>query len=244
MFQNSLLISKNSANSYAVIYLISSKLYSQNLGHATFLNNLGSLVTFDSNITFAGYVMFMNNRPPQNPSVNLQGGVITLFESNAFFEGTCNFVDNHASNGGAISSTESKLYISGNATVAQNMATQNRGGVYLYNSEMNVEQKSAFVLFNNTAIHKGGGVHAISSTITTTSAIKIYLTYELGYKVVYMLDLGCTSHKIQHKKEVDYLWKAAQKSGIFVMQSLIVDFNSTIFAANVADYGGACSVCR
>ena len=240
MYQNSLLISNNSADSYAVIYLTNSKIYGQNSGRATFSNNLGSLVIFDSNITFAGYVMFANNHPPQNPSVNFQeGGAITLFQSNAFFDGTCNFVDNHALNGGAISSTESKFYVSGNATVAQNMATQNGGGVYLSNSEMNLQQKSTFVLFNNTAIHKGGGVHAISSTITTTSAYtEIIGRSELiyaGSRLYFTQNTAQRGGGLSLEGSTKFY--VLKYNLIHIIQTL--GFNSTIFTANVADYGGA-----
>ena len=240
MYQNSLSISNNSAYSYAAIYLTDSKFYGQNSGHATFSNNLGSLVTFDSNITFSGYIMFTNNHPPQNSSVNFEeGGAITLFQSNAFFEGTCNFVDNHASNGGAISSTESKLYISGNATVAQNMATQNGGGVYLSNSEMNLQQKSVFVLFNNTAVHKGGGVHAISSTIITTSAYAATTeTNELYYA-------GSRLYFTQNTAQRGGGLSLEGSAKLYVLKyslirvTLTLGFNATIFTANIADYGGA-----
>ena len=57
---------------------------------------------------------------------------------------------NHAENGGAIHSTESKLYVNGDATIAHNRATANGGGVYLSFSELNCQQKSTFQLLNNT----------------------------------------------------------------------------------------------
>ena len=45
--------------------------------------------------------------------------------------------------------------MTGDATIAHNTATRDGGGVYLPNSELNCEQKSAFVPLNNTATHKG-----------------------------------------------------------------------------------------
>ena len=47
------------------------------------------------------------------------------------FDGECNLEHNHAENGGAIHSTESKLYMNDNVTIAHKMATGNGGGVYL-----------------------------------------------------------------------------------------------------------------
>ena len=67
-------------------------------------------MAFNGNIIFTGYATFVNNQPSQTASSNFQeGGAITLFQSNAFFDGECNLEYNHAENGGAIHSTESKL---------------------------------------------------------------------------------------------------------------------------------------
>ena len=94
-------------------------------------------MAINSNITFISNTNFVNNQPPQTASDNFQeGGAITLFQSNAFFDGTCLLEHNHAENGGAILSTESKLYVYGNVTLAHNAATSNGGGVYLSTSEL------------------------------------------------------------------------------------------------------------
>ena len=112
----------------------------------------------------------MNNQPPQTASGDFQkGGAITLHQSSAFFYGSCNLEHNHAENGGAIHSTEGKLYVNGYVTIAHNTATGNGGGVYLSTSELNCQHKSTFELFNNTAEYKGGGLHATSSSIKATS---------------------------------------------------------------------------
>lgn len=128
-------------------------------------------MAFSSNIAFLGDDTFANNHPVKNSSDNFQeGGAITLFESGISFNGTCNLKDNYALSGGATFSTDSTLHINGNTMIAQNMATQNGGGMYLSNSEINLKQNSTLVIVSNTAAHKGGGVHAISSTIKTISA--------------------------------------------------------------------------
>ena len=240
-YQSFLLVANNSADGYAVIYLINSEFYGQKSGNASFLNNSGSLVAFRSNITLMGYVRFENSHPPQNSIENIrEGGAITLFQGNAFLDGTCILVDNYAENGGAIHSTESKVYVNGNVKIAQNMAAQNGGGIFLSNSELNLQWRSTFILLNNTAMHKGGGVHAISSTIKATSALysdygrrpvvfsgsRLYFTRNVaerggGLSLEGSAKLYVLKHNVHSSTRDDF------------------DTNTTIFTANVADYGGA-----
>ena len=81
------LIDSNSADRYAVIYLSDSHFrgHSENV---TFSSNLlGSLVAFNSNITFTGYASFVNNQPSQTTADDFQeGGAITLFQSDILME--------------------------------------------------------------------------------------------------------------------------------------------------------------
>ena len=60
--------------------------------------------------------------------------------------------------------------MSGNVTIAHNTATGNGGGVYLSTSALNCQQDSALVLLKNIASHKGGGLHAISSSMKAASS--------------------------------------------------------------------------
>ena len=74
------LIDNNIADGYAVIYLSDSEFIGDDSGNATvtFSSNLGSLVAFNSNITFNGYATFVNNQPSQTVSGDFQeGGAIT-----------------------------------------------------------------------------------------------------------------------------------------------------------------------
>ena len=236
---NYLLIDNNWADRYAVIYLFDSDFIGHGSENVTFSNNNGSLVAFNSNITFMGYARFENNHPPQTITGDFQeGGAITLFQSNIFFDGSCNLEHNLAENGGAILSTDSKLYVNGDVTIAHNTATRNGGGVYLSTSELNCQQKSTFVLFNNTAVHKGGGLHAISSSIKATSAICITYT---------PLRIDYTGTRISFTNN------AAERGGglsleanakLYVLKYDVIsyyyiDTNTIIFTANKADYGGA-----
>ena len=93
-YHSSLLISNNSAVEYAIIYLVDSEYIGNISGNATFSNNFGSLVAFNSNITLMGYAMYVNNVYQQARTTTTlanfqQGGAITLFQSNLFFDGVC-----------------------------------------------------------------------------------------------------------------------------------------------------------
>ena len=235
-----LLVDNNKADRYAVIYLLDSEFIGNDSGNATFSNNLGSLMAFNSNITFTGYATFVNNTPSQTVSSDFkEGGAITLLQSNIFFDGECNLEHNHAENGGAIHSNESKLYVNGNVTIAHNTATGNGGGVYLSTSELNCQQKSTFVLWNNTASHKGGGLHAISSSIKEISFNSRYPQY------------------VYTGARINITGNAAERGGGLSLEAnakLYIlkydyyfndddnDFNTTTFTANSADYGGAIHV--
>ena len=85
-----LLVENNTADSYGVIYLSDSEFQGNDSGNFTFSNNLGSLVAFNSNVTFSGYATFVNNQPQNGTSRDFQeGGAFTLFQSNLFFDGEC-----------------------------------------------------------------------------------------------------------------------------------------------------------
>ena len=68
------------ADRYAVIYLSNSGTLldmAQRMLHSQTIN-LGSLVAFNSNVTFKGYARFVNNQPPQTTTGDFQeGGAIT-----------------------------------------------------------------------------------------------------------------------------------------------------------------------
>ena len=234
-FNSFLLIDSNKADKYAVIYLLHSEFIGNDSGNAIFSRNLGSLVAFNSNVTFIGNVTFVNNIPPQTASGDFQeGGAITLIQSNIFFDGECNLEHNHAENGGAIHSTDSKLYVNGDVSIAHNTATGNGGGVYLSTSELNCQQKSIFVLWNNTAsYYKGGGLHAISSSIKAISSNINQRQY------------------IYTGARINITGNAAERGGglsmeanakLYILKYVddIDDGTNTIsFTANSADYGGA-----
>ena len=245
-----LLIDSNMAHTYGMIYLSDSEFIGNNSGNATFSNNLGSLMAFNSNITFTGYATFVNNTPSQTVSGYFQeGGAITLLQSNIFFDGECNLQHNHAENGGAIHSTESRLYVNGDVTIAHNTATGNGGGVYLSTSELNCQQKSTFVLWDNTASYKGGGLHAISSSVRAASSSS-------GFPQNVLYNINQRQY-VYTGARINITGNAAERGGglsLEINTKLYIlkydnnyndddnDFNTTTFTANSADYGGAIHV--
>ena len=240
---NTIIFANNSADKFALIYSFGSEVKLHHSGTVIFSNNLGSLVAFNSNITFMGYITFVNNQPLQTTINSFQeGGAITLIQSNAFLDGTCEFQHNQAENGGAIYATESKLFVNSDVTIASNKATRNGGGVYLLNSELNCQRESTFVLLNNTAMHKGGGVHAISSTIKATSDV-IFNYDSRRFGPVY------TGTRLKFIKNVaekggGLSLEANAKLYVQIVGSFFnplyeYDRNATIFLENIANYGGA-----
>ena len=237
------LIDNNIADRYAVIYLSDSEFIGDDSGNATvtFSNNLGSLVAFNSNITFNGYATFVNNQPSQTVSGDLQeGGAMTLFQSNVFFDGECNLEHNYAENGGAIHSTESKLYVNGDVIIAHNTATGNGGGVYLLSSELNCQQESYFELYKNTAVSKGGGLHAIGSSIKAASSL-LFKWPQYVYTGA-IIDISRNAAERGGGISLEANAKLYILKYDYMMFYYNNDSNTTTFTANSADYGGAIHV--
>ena len=137
---------------------------STHVTNSTFDQNNGSMYTFDSNLTFSGYLKFENTSVPLIASQ--EGGAITSFQSTVIFtrESVVHFSNNQASYGGAILATESIIIIYGETTIANNMANSSGGGISLKQSRLEIRFKGKCQIFNNVAV-RGGGIHASSSTI-------------------------------------------------------------------------------
>ena len=196
-------------------------------------------MAFNSNITLVGQVRFVNNQPPQTATGGIQeGGAITLFQSNAFLDGVCDLQHNHAKNGGAIYSTESKIYMNGNVTIKRNTAIINGGGIYLSNCELNCQHNSILDIVNNFAVHKGGGLHAVSSSIKSTSTLIYKYNTAKQYSGTRM-----TFTRNSAEKGGGLSLEANAKFYILKYNILLIwdafDANTTVFTANTADYGGA-----
>ena len=72
---------------------------------------------------------------------------------------------------------ESNLYVIGLVTIIQKTVTQNGGGIYLSQSEINCQQGSTLHILNNTAEQEGGGVYAFGSSLKTASTQYISQQY-------------------------------------------------------------------
>ena len=206
-------------NEGPVVYLDDSEVYIRG-DYVIFSNNTESFVAYRAYVSFMGYTNFVNNQINAQDYNILEGGAITLFLSVLHFDGSCNVSYNHAENGGAIHSSESKVYVNGNLTVTHNSANENGGGIYLYNSEMNCSDCS-LQLSHNTAKSRGGGIHAIASTIKLRS--------------------------VHSTAKVVFINNIAEKGGGLSMESnsklyMLGDLFSSMqvyYAGNSADYGAA-----
>ena len=140
---------------------------STHISNSTFDQNNGSLYTFNSNLTFSGYLTFENSAELviAGNGVTSQGGAITTYQSTVLFirESVVHFLNHQAVDGGALLATESKITIYGQTTIANNMAKSNGGGIALKHSRLEIKGMCQFV--DNVAV-RGGGIHASSSTIT------------------------------------------------------------------------------
>ena len=168
---SSVVIANNVATEYATVYFDECEVNIWG-DYVVFSNNTGSFVAYNAYVSFMGYTNFLNNQINAQDDNILEGGAITLFLSVMHFDGSCNVYYNHAENGGAIRSSESKVYVNGNLTVTHNSANESGGGIYLYNSEMNCTDCS-LQLLHNTAKSRGGGIYAIASTIKLRSVNRI-----------------------------------------------------------------------
>ena len=241
-YHNCLVIDNNSAVSHAVIYLFDSEFRGFNSGNITFSNNIGSLMALNSSITFSGYAMFMNNKPQNDQGIFQEGGSVTVFQSSVSFDGECNLEYNHAENGGAIHATESKLFVNGNVTIAYNTATGNGGGVYLSTSELNCQRNSSLVLNDNRAMNKGGGLHAISSSIKGISSVFNQRSYDgiyTGTNIAFTKNAAKFGGGLS--LEANAKFYILRNDWIAFHDYLIngINANTAIFIANSADYGGA-----
>ena len=144
---------------------------STNIANTTFDNNVGSIYTFNSNLTFSGNSIFKNSTEPfiaVNESTNQEGGVITSFQSTIYFArgSSSHFSNSRARDGGAILAIESTIIMYGETTIANSnittIANSSGGGISLKQSRLEIRGKCNLV--NNSAM-RGGGIHATSSTI-------------------------------------------------------------------------------
>ena len=211
----------NAANTFGVIYILQCTMV---LSDSTFNHNSGSLYTFISNLTIRGYTVIENCTEPltsQSENISQEGGAITSFLSTITFTGVSKVSNNKARRCGGILATKSKLEIYGEATIANNMATNGSGGgISLHTS--NLEIKGKCNISSNFALWKGGGIHATSSAITVyqPGSLQFINNSAINGGGIFME----ASTKLYILQLVGYLWKT--------------EFLLT-FIGNHANFGGA-----
>ena len=224
----SLLIDSNSAKVNAVLYLVGCTVAFS--GSARVTNNLGSILAVNSNVTFEANAVFRNNFIWPNQTANIhEGGAITLYLSSALLSGTCTFEGNYAKNGGAVHLFESKLYVYGGVKLLNNRASHNGGGIFLYQSELNIDQVAPLYIFigNNTAVQKGGGIHAAGSVVKLTQFASMVISSNSAEKG------GGISLESDAKL---YIYIHTNRNSNYLENDRRTKLN---FTGNSAEYGGA-----
>ena len=132
-------------------------------GNIFLVNNsgiYGVLYAFNTSLTMRDFLNVSNNSASAAKS-----GPLILFQSNVVCFGHVTFKGNEAETGGAIYSSETKINVIGDMNILDNRARSSGGGVYLYQSELNCQDSSTFILRDNRANFTGGSMHAIGSTV-------------------------------------------------------------------------------
>ena len=160
------------------ISLMDCTLKSSNTGELIFKNNWGFCLISNSEVSFGGISVFLNNSHsnvlPSIADVTTihEGGAITCIGSTVRFMDSVTFLDNYSrNNGGALSAVGSKIYVHKNIMLANNQAQNNGGGVYLFVSHFICEISCNFSE-NVARLGYGGGIHAIASVIFLGSECK------------------------------------------------------------------------
>ena len=225
---SSINITDNLAQAYATMYLAESTgLFT---GNITMINNKGTLVIFNSNVTFvaSANIVFINCHGVEFTLGNVaEGGAITTFQSNIVINGVSKFYNNFAETGGAVHLTESTLYVNGQMIITNNTAVINGGGVYLYQSEISCQQRGTLIISDNKANENGGGIFAVSSTIKVTT--RSYFVQGASLEII----------NNSAKRGGGIFLQANAKIYVFKTDTF-QDVNSTMYLiSNSASYGGA-----
>lgn len=217
---------RNTAINYSILYIAEST--GEFKGNITISDNFGTVIIFNSNITFSGMVEFRNCSQSQFSTGNLEeGGAITAFQSELLFEGLSNFHNNYADTGGALHLTECKVYVEGLVVITSNIAFVNGGGIFLYQSEVTCQSGGTIIISKNKASDKGGGIFAVSSIIKIST--RSYFI-EGGH-------IEITGNNAEMGGGI--LLEANAKIYIFKMDTFQDDNFTMIVDSNIAVYGGA-----
>ena len=162
---SNIIATQNNATKQGTLYFVESFVTFTNITNIS--NNAGSLFFIDSNVAFRDTTIIDNGTSNKLEFTTVEGGAITAFWSVIDLEGLITLRYNSASKGGAIHASSSKLHVRSNVLVSNNSALVSGGGIYLYQSELDCVDQSSLELLGNKAMDRGGGIHAISSTLKT-----------------------------------------------------------------------------
>ena len=216
-------ITHNRGN-FSVLYLLTSTTVWSTI---TFSENVGSMLTVESDVVIKGNSEMVNNVQPPHWTVDKRlqrGGAITAtYKSNVLFKGKCELRNNSAKHGGALNVIDSKINVQGDLTMVSNKAAVSGGGINLIHSELTCSRNSTLTLFGNEGSEKGGGVMATSSTILINGSHNVI--------------------KISHNKAKNgggLYFQLNSNFQIFKTEASNDDDKIVIFTSNSAsEYGGA-----
>ena len=158
-------IRSNTAKHAATLYLMESKAVF--FGYMYVTENIGSVLIYNSAVNFTTLAQFINCSMPASTSILFQeGGAVTIFQSQVEIYGKCLFLQNSAKHGGAMHVSDSKINVYGELNVSLNRAEISGGGIFLYQSNLHCKSNSSVELFRNIGQEKGGGIHAVGSSIS------------------------------------------------------------------------------
>ena len=236
----SIIFKNNFATLYSTFYFLDSHGIFE--GRLDISQNIGSFFMFNSNVTFTGCNRFVNGSPTKNPNASFrEGGAITLVQTTLYLRGQSLFENNHAEIGGAIVATESILYLMDSVTVRRNTAYNSGGGLYLSQSELYGLRESTLIISSNSAGTRGGGIHAVSSSIKGTVT-----------GIVQTDRKSNTTSEVYKGAQINIISNSAPRGGALYLESnskvtLLKDFifytlmnhSAVTFIGNTATYGGA-----
>ena len=225
VISNAVNITDNHANSSVVYHMETTS----NWSSVAFTSNTGSLCAVESIMTLRDIVMtdmLPTNRCRRSNQLE-EGGAITAFQGMIRFYGHSTLMRNNASTGGAVNAIEAKLYIHGNVTVVNNTAMGSGGGMYLRQSVLTCQRNSTLMLMGNRAAKKGGGIHAVGSSIKINGTL-----VERDYASLQFIGNNANKGGGLHL-EMD------AKLYILKSKPYTEKYKIVIFKANSADHGGA-----
>ena len=161
------LFMKNDATLYSSVYFLDSN--GSFVGWTRFFQNVGSFFAFNSIISFSGCNTFIGCSPPKNTMTNFkEGGSMTVAQTMVNLRGESRFERNLAEVGGAIVAMESTLHLYDDIYFTNNNAMKSGGAFYLSQSDVHGTRGSVVNISSNKALHEGGAIHAVSSSIKVT----------------------------------------------------------------------------